>query len=114
MDDTAEKLGVNPCTVRRQIQTARNLTPEAKKIIKESETKLSKKAALKLSRLEPEQQKEAMRTQKRIGHQPCEGPDAEKSRGRFCRGAFPVRGMSTRPKYILCTKKDRIFLAIFG
>lgn len=59
VDDTAEKLGVNPCTVRRQIQTARNLTPEAKKIIKESETKLSKKAALKLSRLEPEQQKEA-------------------------------------------------------
>lgn len=59
VDDTAEKLGVNPCTVRRQIQTARNLTPEAKKIIKESETKLSKKAALKLSRLEPEEQKEA-------------------------------------------------------
>lgn len=59
VDDTAEKLGVNPCTVRRQIQTARNLTPEAKKIIKESEAKLSKKAALKLSRLEPEQQKEA-------------------------------------------------------
>lgn len=59
VDDTAEKLGVNPCTVRRQIQTARNLTPEAKKIIKESETKLSKKAALKLSRLELERQKEA-------------------------------------------------------
>lgn len=59
VDDTAEKLGVNPCTVRRQIQTARNLTPEVKEIIKASDTKLSKKAALKLSRLEPEQQKEA-------------------------------------------------------
>lgn len=59
VQDTADKLGVVPRTVERQIQTARNLTPEAKKIIKESETKLSKKAALKLSRLEPEQQKEA-------------------------------------------------------
>jgi len=30
VDDTAEKLGVDPRTVRRQIQTAKNLTPEAK------------------------------------------------------------------------------------
>lgn len=59
VQDTADKLGVVPRTVERQIQTARNLTAEAKKIIKESETKLSQKAALKLSRLEPEQQKEA-------------------------------------------------------
>ena len=57
--DTAEKLGVVPRTVERQIQTAKNLTPEAKGIIRGTDTKLSKKAAMKLSRLEPEQQKEA-------------------------------------------------------
>lgn len=59
VEDTAEKLGVNPCTVRRQIQTAKNLSPEAKEIIRESDTKLSRKEALKLSRLEAGQQKEA-------------------------------------------------------
>lgn len=59
VQDTAEKLGVVPRTVERQIQTAKNLTPEAKKIIKSADTKITKKAALKLSRLEPEQQKEA-------------------------------------------------------
>lgn len=59
VDDTAEKLKVDPCTVRRQIQTARNLTPETKEIIKEADTKISRKAALKLSRLEPERQREA-------------------------------------------------------
>lgn len=59
VQDTAEKLGVVPRTVERQIQTAKNLTPEAKEIIREADTKVTKKAALKLSRLEPEQQKEA-------------------------------------------------------
>lgn len=59
IEDTAEKLGVHPCTVARQIQTAKNLTPETKEIIKDTDTKISKKAALKLSRLEPEQQQEA-------------------------------------------------------
>lgn len=59
VQDTAEKLGVHPSTVKRQVQTAKNLTPEAKDIIKDAETKITKKAALKLSRLEPEQQKEA-------------------------------------------------------
>lgn len=57
--DTAEKLGVTPRTVERQIQTAKNLSPEAKDIIRDTDTRLSKKAAMKLSRLEPEQQKEA-------------------------------------------------------
>ena len=33
VDDTAEKLGVDPSTIRRQIQTAKNLTSEAKDII---------------------------------------------------------------------------------
>ena len=59
VEDTAEKLGVNPSTVRRRIQTAKNLTPEAKAIIRNTDTKISKKNALKLSRLEPEQQVEA-------------------------------------------------------
>lgn len=59
VQDTADKLGVVPRTVELQIQTAKNLTPETKQIIKGTDTKITKKAALKLSRLEPEQQKEA-------------------------------------------------------
>lgn len=59
VQDTADKLGVVPRTVELQIQTAKNLTPEAKEIIKDADTKITKKAALKLSRLEPGQQKEA-------------------------------------------------------
>lgn len=59
VDDTAEKLGVNPSTVRRQIQTAKNMTPEAKAIIRDSGAKVTKKDAMKLSRLKPEQQKDA-------------------------------------------------------
>ena len=59
VQDTAEKLGVVPRTIERQIQTAKNLTAETKEIIKKSDQKISKKAALKPSRLEPEQQKEA-------------------------------------------------------
>lgn len=56
-DDTAEKWGVDPRTVRREIQTAKNLTPKAKEIIKGS--KVTKSDALKLSRLAPKQQTEA-------------------------------------------------------
>lgn len=57
--DTAEKLGVNPCTVRRELQTAKNLTPATKEIIRDADTNITKKDALKLSRLEPEQQEDA-------------------------------------------------------
>lgn len=60
VQDTAEKLGVTPRTVEKQIQTARNLTPEVKTMIRETDTKIGKEAALKLSRMEPEQQKEAV------------------------------------------------------
>lgn len=60
VQDTAEKLGVNPSTIKRQIQTAKNLTTEAKDIIRDTGTKITKKDALKLSRLEPEQQKDAV------------------------------------------------------
>lgn len=57
IEDTAEKLSVHPATVRREIQTAKNLTPETKEII--NGNKVSKTDALKLSRLDPEQQREA-------------------------------------------------------
>lgn len=59
IEDTAEKLGVHPTTIARQIQTAKNLTPEAKKIIQGADAKITKKDALNLSRLTPEQQSEA-------------------------------------------------------
>ena len=41
------------------MQTAKNLTPETKEIIRDSNTKITKKTALKLSRMDAEQQKEA-------------------------------------------------------
>lgn len=47
-EDTAEKLGVSTRTIERQIQTAKNLTPEAKRIIRNSDTDISKSDALKL------------------------------------------------------------------
>ena len=59
IEDTAEKLGVHPTTVARQIQTAKNLTSETKDIIRESGTKITKKDALKLSQLPPDQQEDA-------------------------------------------------------
>lgn len=57
ISDTAEKLGVTPRTIAKRIQVAKNLTPETKEIVKENDVGF--KNALKLSRLEPEQQKEA-------------------------------------------------------
>lgn len=57
--DTAEKLGVGRRTVERQIQTAKNLAPGAKEIIKGAGMKITKKTAMELSRLEPGKQKEA-------------------------------------------------------
>lgn len=58
-EDTADKLGVSKRTVERLVQTAANLTPEAKKIIREADSKITKGAALKISRLPPDQQEEA-------------------------------------------------------
>ena len=58
-EDTADKLGVSKRTVERLVQTAANLTSEAKKIIHEADTKITKGAALKISRLPPDQQAEA-------------------------------------------------------
>ena len=58
-EDTADKLGVSKRTVERLVQTAANLTPEAKKTIRDAGDKISKGAALKISRLPPDQQAEA-------------------------------------------------------
>ena len=58
-EDTADKLGISKRTVERLVQTAANLTPEAKKIIRDSDAKITKGAALKISRLPPDQQEEA-------------------------------------------------------
>ena len=57
--DTADKLGVSKRTVEQLVQTARDLTPEAKKTIRDAGDKISKGAALKISRLPPDQQEEA-------------------------------------------------------
>lgn len=57
--DTADKLGISKRTVERQIQTAKNLSPVAKEIIRDSDAKVTKTDALKLSRLEPDQQEQA-------------------------------------------------------
>ena len=58
-EDTADKWGVDKRTVERQVQIAKNLMPETMKIIQDSDAKLTKKDAMKLSRLEPERQKDA-------------------------------------------------------
>ncbi len=57
--DTADKLGVSKRTVEQLVQTARDLTPEAKKIIRDADNKITKGDALKISRLPPDQQEEA-------------------------------------------------------
>ena len=57
--DTADKLGVSKRTVEKLVQTARDLTPEAKKTIRDAGDKITKGAALKISRLPPDQQEEA-------------------------------------------------------
>jgi len=57
--DTAEKLGVSKRTVEQLVQTARDLTPEAKKIIRDAGKKVTKGDALKIARLPPDQQEEA-------------------------------------------------------
>jgi len=59
VEDTADKLGIAPRTVREHIQTARDMAPETKNILKDANIKLTKKAALQLARMEPEKQKEA-------------------------------------------------------
>ncbi len=55
--DTADKLGIVKRTIERQIQAAKNLTPEARAILLHSD--ISKENLLKISRLEPKLQSEA-------------------------------------------------------
>lgn len=52
--DTAEKIGRSRRTIEQKIQVAKNLTPKATQTVKEHD--IGFKNALKLSRLEPEQQ----------------------------------------------------------
>ena len=56
--DTAQKTGISPRTIEQKIQVAKNLTPETAEIVKEHG--IGFKKALKLSRLAPEHQKEAV------------------------------------------------------
>ena len=58
-EDTADKLGISKRTVERLVQTAANLTPEAKKTIRDAGDKITKGDAPKISRLPPDQQAEA-------------------------------------------------------
>lgn len=57
--DTAEKLGVGRRTVERQVQIAKNLTPETKDILRNTDMPVTRKQALALSRLAPGPQAEA-------------------------------------------------------
>ena len=57
--DTAEKLGMGKRTVEQLVQTARDLTPAAKKVLRDADDKITKKDALKISRLPPDQQEQA-------------------------------------------------------
>ena len=57
--DTADKLGMGKRTVEQLVQTARDLTPAAKKVLRDADDKITKKDALKISRLPPDQQEEA-------------------------------------------------------
>ena len=59
VEDTAGKLGISPRTIRREVATAKNLTPSTKEIIRSADSNIKKKDALKLSRMEPEQQEDA-------------------------------------------------------
>lgn len=57
--DTSEKLNMSKRSVARLVQIANNTTPEAKQIIQKAGTKVTQDAALKISRLPPDQQEEA-------------------------------------------------------
>jgi len=60
VDDTAEKLGVGTRTIQRQIQIAKNIAPDVKEKLREASPQITQRETEKLSRLKPEQQKEAV------------------------------------------------------
>jgi len=57
-ENTANKIGASKRTIEQEIQISKSLTPEVKSIIREKD--VPKTEALKIARLEPEQQKEAV------------------------------------------------------
>lgn len=59
VSDTADKLGVAKRTIEENLQLAKDLTPQTKKIIQNANEKVKKKDMLRLSRLPPERQEEA-------------------------------------------------------
>ena len=63
-EDTASKLNITERTVQQEIQIAKGLTPEVRQMVKE--LGIPKTEALKLSRLEPEKQKEALAKLKEV------------------------------------------------
>lgn len=58
-EDTSEKLNMSKRSVARLVQIANNTTPEAKQIIQKAGAKVTQDAALKISRLPPDQQEKA-------------------------------------------------------
>lgn len=58
-EDTSKTLNMSKRTVQERIQTAKNLTPEAERILDGMDKEVSNSTALKISRLKPEQQTEA-------------------------------------------------------
>ena len=58
-EDTADKLGVDARTVRRQVKIAKDLTSEAQRIIENSGEKVTQQNLSKLCRLTPEEQRKA-------------------------------------------------------
>lgn len=60
VNDTARKTGVSTRVIHEELQIAKNLTPEAKEIIKELD--IPKTQALNVARLEPEEQSKIVET----------------------------------------------------
>ncbi len=58
-EDTSKTLHMSKRTVQERIQTAKNLIPEAERILDGMDKEVSNSTALKISRLKPEQQVEA-------------------------------------------------------
>ena len=79
VDDTAEKLHVNPSTVRRELQTAENMTDDARNILQNARIDPPKGDALALSRMDPDQQIDAAQQLARGEIQSVEWTDAGKS-----------------------------------
>lgn len=59
IEDTADVMGAHPSTIARHIKIASELTPEAKQQLRSADKPISAASLKKISKLEPEQQKEA-------------------------------------------------------